>query len=52
MRTSTFSMPTCWAQATPPTMTFPALLSDNGFGVSTLLESLIGASIAQSRSVQ
>ena len=45
-------MPTCCAHATPPTTTFPAGLSDRGFGVSIRLDSLIGASTTQSRSVQ
>ena len=45
-------MPRSWAQATPAMNVSPALMSSKDLGVSMRLEILIGASIAQSRSVQ
>ena len=44
--------PACWAQATPPMTVRPASMVESGRGVSIRLDVLIGASIAQSRSVQ
>ncbi len=44
--------PWCWAQAMPPMTVLPDFTVESGLGVSIRLEILIGASVAQSRSVQ
>ena len=52
MATSTFSTPRVWAQATPAMTAFSLLSVLNACGVSMREEILIGASVAQSRTVQ